>query len=187
VQKIHSSIIKLIVFLTLLMISCSLNYNDAENKESLSPEFIFYDTQFKRTENGIVKLFFSADQLEQYSGVDAMYGINIKFSTFNEQSTKTIDGQCNLFSADNTNKIYQLFDDVSIKSYKNNAKIITNNLKWNAQTETLVTSKDDPVTITIDGLTINGIGFSASGKDITYSLEKNVTGTLSDTSQDFEN
>jgi LPS export ABC transporter protein LptC len=183
VQKIHFSIIKLIAFLPSLFLSCSLNYNDAQNKQSLSPEFVFHDAHFKRTEDGAVKLLFIADKIEQYSGVDEMYGINMNFSTFDSQGTKTVEGHCNLFSADNSNKLYQLFDKVTINSYKNNAEIIAESLKWNGKTETLVSTADNPVTITIDKLIITGIGFAASGKDTSYSLQKNVTGMYSDTIQ----
>lgn len=177
-QKIRFFVKIEIFFIFFFLFSCSLDYNDATKEKSNSPEFIFNDAKFIRTENKKISLTFTADTIEQYSGVDAMYGKNIYFVSYDSKNNKSLEGHCNLFSANNETKIYQLFSDIYIHSYDKKAEITAENLRWNGKTENLVGTTDDIVTITTDEFTMSGTGFTASEKDSSFSLQKNISGII---------
>ncbi|OJF76497.1 MAG: LPS export ABC transporter periplasmic protein LptC [Treponema sp. CETP13] len=165
-------------FILFFLFSCSLDYNDTTNEKSVSPEFVFDNANFVRTKDEKISLEFSADKIEQYCGVDAMFGTNINFTSYDSQGKKSLEGRCNLFAANNETKIYQLFSDIFIHSYEKKATITAENLMWNGKTENLVGTTDDTVTITTDEFTMSGTGFTASEKDASFSLQKNVSGII---------
>jgi len=145
----------------------------------------------------------TASQLEQYSGLDAMYIENASFTMYDSDQEPSIIGSCGLLSANMDTDIYHFFQDVHITSYEHDAEVTAENLRWNENTEVLSSELADTVNIstgsgktltnannldntaTKDGFVgkktrifIEGIGFSAKGIDLSYSFTGSITGSI---------
>lgn len=183
--------------------SCSLDYASIDTEKSSSPEFVFYDADFTRTEENKKIMHMTASQLEQYSGLDAMYIENASFTMYNSDQEPSITGSCGLLSANMDTDIYHFFQDVHIISYEHDAEVTAENLRWNENTEVLSSELADTVNISTgsgktltnatnldntakkDGFVgkktrifIEGTGFSAKGIDLSYSFTGPITGSI---------
>lgn len=193
--------------------SCSLEYANIDATKSSSPEFVFYDAEFTRTEDNKKLVEMNATQLEQYSGIDAMYIEDVVFTVYDSDKKASITGSCNLLSADMENDIFHFFGDVTITSYEHDAKVTAQNLRWNNKTEILSSGLTDavristgsgqtleatnnvtePVVLSPEGIlsdsqkqtliTIEGTGFSARGINLSYSFDGPVTGSIVETTK----
>lgn len=163
--------------------ACSLDYGTASQAQVQSPEFIFYDVRFIRIENNTVKLQTDAAKLEQYSGIDAMYGEKVRFVLYDDRGKVSVDGSCALLSADRENELYHFFSGIDMYSQEHRARVSADNLRWNGKREILDSGKKDRVRIimeTENGTRFEtaGTGFIAQKKDRSYSFSGGIEGTL---------
>ncbi|MGI5174475.1 LPS export ABC transporter periplasmic protein LptC [Treponema sp. OMZ 840] len=181
----RSRIVPIFIAALLCICGCSLDYGQASQAQILSPEFVFYDARFTRVQNKKIKLKLQADKLEQYTGMDVMYGQNVHFALYDERGQSSLTGNCMLLSADKDNKVYHFFSNVYIKSYEYRAEISAQNLRWNEDTEILDSGKNDFVGISVEKpngarIQIEGKGFSAYKKDRSFRFSENISGTLTE-------
>ncbi len=169
--------------------ACSLDYGTASQAQVQSPEFIFYDVRFTRVENNTAKLETEAAKLEQYSGIDAMYGEKVRFALYDNNGTISVEGSCGLLSADRENELYHFFSGLEMYSQEHRARVSADNLRWDAKKEILDSGKEDSVRIIMETengtrFEVQGTGFIARKKDRSYSFSETVEGGLSDTKKE---
>lgn len=166
------------LFFIFLFIGCSLNYDDDSKKENNAPQFIFEKPIFSRYENQKLSLKISANTIERYKTNSSIFAQDLQFEQFNADQDLQTKGKCGLFSVDQNNGIYLLFDNIELFSKEHSANFFADYLKWNSNTEQLVGSKRDTVRIEKDDVIIFGTGFSASQISNTYKFSGTVTGTI---------
>lgn len=199
VRSVH--VLVRILCILYVFTSCSLDYASTDDAKSSSPEFIFYNANFTRTEENKQTMHMMATQLEQYSGLDAMYLKNASFTLYDSDLQPSITGSCELLSADMDKDIYHFLGSVHIMSYEHDVEVTAQDLRWNNKTEILSSGFSDNVRIvagsgktlittdnadTNDNETqtrifIEGTGFSAKGIDLSYSFDGKITGNIIET------
>ena len=166
--------------------SCSLKYSETVNSEDTVPEFVFEDTNLVRYENNRPTLELSAGSLEQYKNTDESYGKDVSFKAYNDAGEVETEGSCGIIFADSEKKTYELYDDINLYNVPENVRFYANMLKWNGNTEQLISGRSDMVKIEKDDTIMRGNGFTASGISKTFSFRGNITGTI-ETSDDEKN
>lgn len=173
------------VFLCFFAFSCSLNYNQDSMNNSQSPEFVFSNPTYKQIQEGKQKLEIKASTIEQYTFDNAMYAKDIDFTFYNEKNEKSVNGKCNILSANLDSEIYYLFDDIQIKSYEKNLTISGDSIKWDNNSKQLITGvqNNEKKTINIisensQKIKVEGTGFSANGKDFSFIFTGEVSGEI---------
>ena len=169
-----------------MMFSCSLKYSESVNSEDKVPEFVFENTKMVRYEKSEPTLQVSAQTLEQYKNTDETYGRDVSFLSYDDNGQVETEGSCGILFADNTKKIYELYDDIKLYSVPEKMRFEASLLKWNGRTEQLTSGRSDIVKIEKDDTTMRGTGFSASGVSKTFSFRGNITGTI-ETSNESKN
>lgn len=163
--------------------SCSLQYNQTVYAEEYIPEFIFNDVEFTRYENYSRVVQLKAEKLEQYKNTAAAYAQSVNFYTWDSNKLDT-EGSCLYLSINSKDQIYSLFTDILIKNYGQDMEIQAQNLRWNGNTEQLTSGIGDLVTVSTQNMTVEGVGFSASGISNTFSFDYDVDGTYDDSSEE---
>lgn len=176
---------------SLMYTGCSLDYGTTSQAQVQSPEFIFYDVRFIRVENNTAKLQTEAAKLEQYAGIDAMYGEKVHFILYDDRGKISVEGSCALLSADRENELYHFFSGIDIYSREHRARIFADNLRWNEKLQILDSGKRDRVRISMETaggtqLEAEGTGFIARKKDLSYSFSKGIEGIFFDTKKKEE-
>lgn len=171
--------------------ACSLDYGTTSQTQVQSPEFIFYNVRFTRIENNTPKLETEAEKLEQYSGIDAMYGEKVRFVLYDNNGKISVEGSCALLSADRESELYHFFSGIDMYSKEHRARICADNLRWDAKNEILDSGKKDSVRIIMETengtrFEVQGTGFIARKKDRSYSFSESIAGRLSDTEKKEE-
>ena len=184
ISKIVFSCFLSIIFFFLA--SCSLKYSETVNSEDTVPEFVFEDTNLVRYENNRPTLELSAGSLEQYKNTDETYGKDVNFKAYNDAGEVETEGSCGIIFADSEKKTYELYDDINLYNVPENVRFYANMLKWNGNTEQLISGRSDMVKIEKDDTIMRGNGFTASGISKTFSFRGNITGTI-ETSDDEKN
>ena len=174
-----------LIFFSLFFFSCSLKYSETVNSEDTVPEFIFEETNLVRYENNKPTLELSAGTLEQYKNNDETYGKDVTFKAYNNAGEVETEGSCGIIFADSGKKTYELYDDINLYNVPENMRFYANMLKWNGNTEQLISGRGDMVKIEKDDTIMRGSGFSASGISKTFSFRGNITGTI-ETSDEME-
>ena len=162
---------------------CSLDYGRSSQAQIVSPEFVFYDAGFTHVERGKTKLRMEAEQIEQYTGADSLYGKNVSFAVYGDNSEPSLTGSCFLLSADRENELYCFFSGIQIKSAEHRAEITADSLRWNEKTSVLDGGKDDTVSVSLETesgslITIRGKAFSAHKNDLSFAFGENVSGEI---------
>ena len=178
----------LLVFLFISLFtffSCSLNYDSESLSSSKSPEFVFTNSKYTRINEGKLNLEIKASKIEQYSYDNAMYAKDITFTLYDEKEKKSAEGKGKLLSANMDEGIYYLFDDISVKSFEEELTIQGSSLKWNDETEQLITNiqdnQKDKIYINSEKepkIQVEGTGFSASGFDNSFIFTGEVSGEI---------
>lgn len=170
-------------FAALCFCGCSLDYGSSSQAQIVSPEFVFYDAGFTHVERGETKLRMEAEQIEQYTGADSLYGKNVSFAVYDDNSEPSLTGSCSLLSADRENKLYCFFSGIRIKSFQHRAEITADSLRWNEKTSVLDGGKDDTVNVSLETetgsrITIRGKAFSARKDDLSFAFGESVSGEI---------
>lgn len=156
--------------------SCSLNYkNENENVEKKIPELVFDDVQFSRYEKDEKKIFLKANSLEQFKGAKELYARNVFFEMYKNEKTNA-SGKCDLLALDLENKNYFLYDNIFLQ--KDSFSLKGDALSFNGKTEQITSARNDTLTLTSNGTTIIGSGFSASTVDNSFAFSGAVSGTI---------
>lgn len=159
--------------------ACSLNYRvSVEDAEERVPELTFTDAVFTRYENRRRTIDFSASQIEQYSDGSRIYASKIEFVIFNDHGEKETSGKCGLLSSNTRTGFYELFDNIEISDTEREMTLFATVLRWNEDTEQLIGSQTDDVTLKKNQTTISGKGFSASAISNTFSFSSDVSGIV---------
>ena len=183
-----------LIFVTLLLSSCSLKYGEEVAYDDVNPQFVFGKTEFTRYENHEKKANVSAEKIEKYKKSDSVYAQNgshfllANLDTNNSNSFGKVDseGECGLLFADNSNGLYELYDSIRLFSQNYNASFYAKSLKFNSKNEQLVSGRGETVRIEKKDTAIYGSGFSASGVTGNYSFTGTVSGELSSESDSNE-
>ena len=178
-----------LLFLSIIfffLASCSLKYSETVNSEDTVPEFVFEDTNLVRYENNRPTLELSAGSLEQYKNTDETYGKDVSFKAYSDAGEVETEGSCGIIFTDSEKKTYELYDDINLYNVPENVRFYANMLKWNGNTEQLISGRSDMVKIEKDDTIMRGNGFTASGISKTFSFRGNITGTI-ETSDDEKN
>ncbi len=162
----------------LVLSACSLRYTEEANTEDLVPEFSFENMSLSRYSNNTIELQINADTFEQYKGNTENYAKNADFTTWDKDGKIESQGSCKLLGIDGKNNVYTMFDDITIKNFSDNFEINANALKFNSDTEQLVSGTDDKVSIVRDDIEIVGTGFSASGVSKSFAFTTLESGTI---------
>lgn len=144
---------------------------------------MFYDAGFTHVERGKTKLRMEAEQIEQYTGADSLYGKNVSFAVYGDNSEPSLTGSCSLLSADRENELYCFFSGIRIKSAEHRAEITADSLRWNEKTSVLDGGKDDTVSVSLETesgslITIRGKAFSAHKDDLSFAFGESVSGEI---------
>lgn len=169
--------------------SCSIDYSTATIEKSTKPEFIFTDTVFSRMEDCSLKAVMYAGRIEQYSGEDCIYGKDLSFLVYDDDGAVSVAGSCGLICADMNAGEYVFMDQVNLTGYSRDVRIEADNVKWNSNTEQLVSAGENPVRIYSGGYDdsknsgsvtaeMTGSGFSADGRGLQYQFAGGVNGVL---------
>ena len=167
----------------LCLSGCSLDYGRSSQAQIVSPEFVFYDAGFTHVERGKTKLRMEAEQIEQYTGADSLYGKNVSFAVYADNSEPSLTGSCSLLSADRENELYCFFSGIQVKSAEHRAEITADSLRWNEKTSVLDGGKNDTVSVSLETesgslITIRGKAFSAHKNDLSFAFGENVSGEI---------
>ena len=175
----RSFIIPVFLLFVPLTGGCSLKYSeDTHNIEDKEPEFIFSGAEFKRYENSKNKVSMSAQKLEQYKGGIKTYADNVNFTIMKDDGNIDTEGSCGLLSSDSQAQKYSLYNGIQIFNHSRNVQIKADQLRWNGKNEQLTSGRNDTITITKEGTTIRGSGFSASGVSNEFAFSGAVSGTV---------
>lgn len=167
-----------------LISSCSLNYgNDSEN-DTMYPEFSFSGVSLVRYENARQTVQMSADQIEKYRGENATYAQNAAFTTWNDSGEIENEGKCSLLKADSDSKKYVLLDGIKLKSASQNFEIEATSLFWDGKSEQMTSGADELVVLSREDLQMEGRGFQASGIDKSFSFRGKVDGVITTNAED---
>ena len=89
--------------------------------------------------------------------------------------------------ADTKNEVYEFFEGIHIEAPERGVKIDGESLRWNGKTEQLVGEKNKVLTIQKDGITLRGMGFSASAVSESFNFASSVSGEYVDKEEDEKN
>ena len=167
-----------VLVLALSTISCSIKYQDSFNAEDSVPEFKFEESELTRYEKRKITVSFSAQELEQYKKSSESFAKNIEFTSFDDNGEVSVQGTCDLLSANTDTETYLLFDNINEYSKKEAATFTSDSLRWDAKTEQLTSGRLDTVKIKKDDVTIYGTGFSSSSIDKTFRFSGTVSGEI---------
>lgn len=176
--------------------ACSLDYGIEEDTETLSiPEYSFSSALFTQYEDGKRSMSMLASQLEQYRDDTVIYAKEVQFQVYNDENNISAEGKSGLLSADSQNELYVLSRDIEIMSYEDNTRVTGEWLKWDGNSEQLISTIEDNITI-VQGeresavedteenrqnksrVSVKGRGFSASGVSRSYAFTSDVSGTI---------
>lgn len=176
----------LILFLSLIAVSCSLKYEDAVEASERVPELIFEGTEMTRYEDKKISLQMKAEILEQYKDTSETYAKNIEFNSYEDGELST-NGSCGFLYLDTDKETYELYDEIKLFNHKEKINFFADVLKWNAKNEQLTSGRGDIVVVQKEDTSIRGSGFTASGVSKSFSFRGNVTGDIeTDDSKDSD-
>ncbi len=191
-MTVFRNVVGVYIFISLFC-ACSLDYFEQKDVTSTSPEFVFNDATFTRTENDVSTIRVTLEELEQYSDGGYSFVQSPSFTLFDSEGNSTVVGYCDLLSSDTEKDEYTLYGNVSIVSYEHDATIKANNLRWIGEDEVFIGTRDEKVFVSVgnqggDGssstsnekteLEVAGLGFSASSVDFSYSFAGPVSGSI---------
>ena len=166
--------------LSLLFVSCSLDYGTQGGQQRVLPEMILSDVKFTRVEKFADTASLEAETLEIFKEDDTIYGSNITFKSFDNRKVAAY-GVSDFIKINNRTSVYHLLGNANIHSVKNGIDIYSDNLKWNDSTNQLTADTNSSVTIhkaadkdNNASLTVTGTGFSFSALSLNYVFDGKV-------------
>ncbi len=172
--------ISAIVFLCLAAASCSVNYDNVYETEGTVPELMLDEAVFKRVKDSKVSSEIQSKRLEEFKDSGRVLARDIQFETKNDDGKVNSFGSAGLMRADTKREVYEFFNGIHIEAPERGVKIDGESLRWNGKTEQLVGEKDKALTIQKDGITLRGMGFSASAISESFNFAASVSGDYVD-------
>lgn len=168
-------IFSVITMMTCFM-SCSLEYRRVTDTEEKIPQIVFENLKMIQYSNNQKKLDLETLKLEQYKNSSIVFAENVKFNLYNLNNEITTFGNANLVSVDTEKENFQFFDKFEFLDKSQDIKISGSSLKWDSETEQIVSEKKSKITLSMEDLTITGKDFSASSISNTFLFSDSVYG-----------
>lgn len=162
------------ISIILLFSSCSLKYHRETISEENVPQISFEQAKLIQYSDNKKIVQLDCQLYEQYKNSGEIYIKNSDFLLYNSDEKVTSNATANLISVNN--KVYEFFDGLDFFDNEQNTKIVAQTVKWNENTEQLVSAKNQDVTIKKDNLEITGKDFSASIISNTFLFSGQVHG-----------
>ena len=156
---------------------CSLKYQSDVRAEQNVPQLRLENAVYKKYAGNKKNIELKSSVFEQYKGINRSYARDVEFVIYDSDLNPKSTGKTAIISADTKDQIYTLYDGIEFKDTAQNIKIKGDSLKWNGNTEQLVSAKDREITIEKDNLKITGKDFSASAVSNTFLFSSSVRGS----------
>ena len=175
------------VFLCAACASCSVNYDNVYETEGTVPELMLDGAVFKRVKDSKVSSEIQSKRLEEFKDSGRVLARDIHFETKNDDGKVNSFGSAGIMKADTKKEVYEFFEGIHIEAPERGVKIDGESLRWNGKTEQLVGEKNKVLTIQKDGITLRGMGFSASAVSESFNFASSVSGEYVDKEEDEKN
>ena len=171
---LHSAVI---LILASSLAGCSLKYQSDALAEQNVPQLRLENAVYKKYADNKKNIELKSSVFEQYKGINRSYAKNVEFIIFDSAMMPKSTGKTAIISADTKDQIYTLYDGIEFNDTTQNINIKGDSLKWNGNTEQLVSAKGREITIVKDNLKITGKDFSASAVSNTFLFSSSVKGS----------
>ncbi|WP_318661349.1 LPS export ABC transporter periplasmic protein LptC [Treponema sp.] len=171
---LHSAVI---LILASSLAGCSLKYQSDALAEQNVPQLRLENAVYKKYADNKKNIELKSSVFEQYKGINRSYAKNVEFIIFDSAMMPKSTGKTAIISADTKDQIYTLYDGIEFNDTTQNINIKGDSLKWNGNTEQLVSAKGREITIVKDNLKITGKDFSASAVSNTFLFSSSVRGS----------
>ncbi len=162
--------------------SCSLNYEQNAAVESSAPQFTLRTASFFRYEGNAVSFSLDSPRIEQYSSPSVTYVEDAVFSSYSEDGTLEAKGRCKLLgigrAGNKDNSELSFYGAVVMEQPEEGMKLEADALKWNRTSGRVASPESSVTTMTKDGLTLEGKGFSARERGAEFSFSSDVSGFI---------
>lgn len=156
--------------------SCSLKYDETPLTDTVVPELEFSDVRFEQYEGNKKTVRLEASSLEQYRNGNS-YARDASFVSWSDDGLSA-EGSCGLMGIDTGTDVYVLFNNVVISDKKQNFEVRSPNLRMDMSGGTLVSGRNDRVTVSKDDIILEGYGFSADGSSNSFRFGRDVSGSM---------
>ena len=171
----------LLLFIPFLA-SCSLNYEQNKAVESSSPQFTLRTASFFRYEDNSVSFTLDSPRIEQYSSPPVTYVEDAVFASYSEDGTLEAKGRCDLLgigrAGNRDNSELCFYGAVVMEQPDEEMTLEADALRWNRTSGRVASPESSVTTMTKDGLTLEGRGFSAREKGTEFSFASDVSGFI---------
>ncbi|MBP5587364.1 MAG: LPS export ABC transporter periplasmic protein LptC [Treponema sp.] len=171
---LHSAVI---LILASSLAGCSLKYQSDALAEQNVPQLRLENAVYKKYADNKKNIELKSSVFEQYKGINRSYAKNVEFIIFDSAMMPKSTGKTAIISADTKDQIYTLYDGIEFNDTTQNINIKGDSLKWNGNTEQLVSAKGREITIVKDNLKITSKDFSASAVSNTFLFSSSVKGS----------
>ena len=171
---LHSAVI---LILASSLAGCSLKYQSDALAEQNVPQLRLENAVYKKYADNKKNIELKSSVFEQYKGINRSYAKDVEFIIFDSALQPKSTGKTAIISADTKDQIYTLYDGIEFNDTTQNINIKGDSLKWNGNTEQLVSAKGREITIVKDNLKITGKDFSASAVSNTFLFSSSVKGS----------
>ncbi|MBR0154969.1 MAG: LPS export ABC transporter periplasmic protein LptC [Treponema sp.] len=171
---LHSAVI---LILASSLAGCSLKYQSDALAEQNVPQLRLENAVYKKYADNKKNIELKSSVFEQYKGINRSYAKDVEFIIFDSAMMPKSTGKTAIISADTKDQIYTLYDGIEFNDTTQNINIKGDSLKWNGNTEQLVSAKGREITIVKDNLKITGKDFSASAVSNTFLFSSSVKGS----------
>lgn len=168
----------LIIYATLILASCTFNYNENTEEENKFPDISMEGLEYVRVRGGELTARVTAKLGERYEETHLMNLSDYTFEQYNNED-HSIDavGNGGMASMEIVNNNIKMSEGVNIKVDSEDFAMDTLNLEWEDKTKTLKGGDNSPVQISrSDGTEINGTGFYVDVRTRSWVLGSNVNG-----------
>lgn len=171
---LHSAVI---LILASSLAGCSLKYQSDALAEQNVPQLRLENAVYKKYADNKKNIELKSSVFEQYKGINRSYAKDVEFIIYDSAMQPKSMGKTAIISADTKDQIYTLYDGIEFNDTTQNINIKGDSLKWNGNTEQLVSAKGREITIVKDNLKITGKDFSASAVSNTFLFSSSVKGS----------
>lgn len=171
---LHSAVI---LILASSLAGCSLKYQSDVLAEQNVPQLRLENAVYKKYADNKKNIELKSSVFEQYKGINRSYAKDVEFIIYDSAMQPKSTGKTAIISADTKDQIYTLYDGIEFNDTTQNINIKGDSLKWNGNTEQLVSAKGREITIVKDNLKITGKDFSASAVSNTFLFSSSVKGS----------
>lgn len=166
--------------LSLIILSCSMDYSDAEIAEEIgenTPNSIIENFSYTSVDNGDVVFRLYSEKAENYSKKKETILYNVVFHEYNTDNELVTEGTAEKGVIYTESDDAELTGSLIIYSAANEAEITAEYLYWDDSAKSLTGSDNGNVKLLKDsGTEISGTGFYGDMRSKIFSFDKNVNG-----------